>query len=349
MFKSLVKSVFSSSTNKGFTPDYESFERTRPKAQDAQDLELKNQAQAPAIPKAGPFYDFLFGDSNQAHKQDPLSIFVSSKINEVILNPELLLQDLPVMPASVAKVISLLESDAFDLPDLLKVIEQEPVVAADVIKLANSVKYKRGDRQITDLHKAFMCMGAEGLKNGVLQSYVKKFSASSNLYFKQFGEKIWNHSFNSAQYSQQLAEHYLSREEANTVYLVGLLRNIGAMIIFQLMLEAFKHVDPDARPDSANFKWLMADQSLNLTIAVAKHWQLPNVIIEMLAAQGKDNRDLVPGALSVYEADIISQAKSLFDGRRIRADIYQKYTEAKLQRDYSKQFAMSLLPEPINS
>lgn len=348
MFKKLVKSVFSS-TDKGFTPDYESFERSRQTANSQQETGATVQLQTQAVPKAGPFYDYLFGDSNKTAKHDPLSIFVSNKINQLIANPELLLADLPVMPASVAKVISLLENDGFDLPEMLKVIEQEPVVAADVIKLANSAKYKRGDKQITDLHRAFMCMGADGLQNGVLQSYIKKFSASSNLYFKQFGEKIWAHSFNSAQYSQKLAEHYLSSDEANTVYLVGLVRNIGAMIIFQLMLEAFKHVDPDARPNSANFKWLMADQSLNLTIAVAKHWNLPARIIDMLAVQTKDAKDQVPGALSVFEANIISEVKSLLDGRRITSETYQKYLEAKLVRDYSKQFALSLLPEPINS
>jgi HD-like signal output (HDOD) protein len=63
-------------------------------------------------------------------------------------------------------------------------------MAADMIKLANSSKYKRGDKHVTDLQRAFMFMGAEGLKEGILQVFLQNFSASSNLYFKQFGEKF---------------------------------------------------------------------------------------------------------------------------------------------------------------
>lgn len=350
MFKSLVQSVFPSvASNQGLTPDYASFERTRVTTSEDPLEEQSKKLQPETVPKAGPFYDYLFGDSSQLTSQDPLSQFVANKINELILQPEALLADLPVMPTSVATVISLLENQDFDLNELLSVIEQEPSMAAEMVKLANSSKYKRGEKQVTDLQKAFMCMGAEGLKEGVVVVFLKKFSASSNLYFKQFGEKIWNHSFNSAQYSQKLAEQCLSPEDVNTVYLVGLLRNLGTMVIFQLMIEAFKYVDPDAQPNSASFKWLMAEQSLNLTITIAKHWQLPTKIIEILSAQSKDNKEQVAGALCIFEANIISEAKCLLDGRRIAPDIFAKYTDAKLSRDFAKTFALTLLPEPINS
>lgn len=350
MFKSLVQSVFPSvASDKGLTPDYSSFERSRVTTSEDPLEQQSKKLQAETVPKAGPFYDYLFGDSSQQVAQDPLSSFVAEKINELIMQPQALLADLPVMPTSVATVISLLENKDFDLSELLDVIEHEPSMAADMIKLANTSKYKRGDNQVTDLQRAFMCMGAEGLKEGVVQVFLQKFSASSNLYFKQFGEKIWTHSFNSAQYSQKLAQKCLDPNDVNTVYLVGLLRNLGTMVIFQLMIEAFKYVDPDAQPNSASFKWLMAEQSVNLTITIAKHWQLPTKIIDILAAQAKDNKELVPGALCIFEANVISEAKCLFDGKRIGQETFAKYTEAKLIRDFAKEFALSLLPEPINS
>ena len=351
MFKKLVKTVFPSvATDKGFTPDYESFERTRETQLEEFVTETTGRKlQGDALPKAGPFYDFLFGNAERDIDQDPLSLFVAKKINELVMTPTQLLSDLPVMPSSVAKVMSIIDKDDFDLQELLQLIQQEPSVAADVVKLANTPKYKRGDSEITDLHKAFMCMGAEGLKNGVFQTYLNRFTSSPSLYFKQFGQKIWQHSHNSAIYSQLLAEKFLPEDEVNTIYLVGLIRNLGAMVIFQLLVDAFKHVDPDSQPNSASFKLLMAEQSLNLTITIAKHWNLPPKIIDILTAQNKDDKAQVTGALCVYEANIISEAMSLFFARRINVEIYQKYIDAKLSRPESKAFAMSLLPEPINS
>lgn len=351
MFKKLVRTVFPSvAKNKGFTPDYGSFERTREENLAEFVAETTGrQWQHNRLPTTPAFYDYLFGNSQQEIAQDPLSLYVANKINKLVLNPKTLIHELPVMPTSVIKVMSLIGQDDFDLPELLKLIKQEPSVAAGVIKLANTSRYKRGEQAVTDLHKAFMYMGAQGLKNGVIETYIKRFSVISNVYYKHFGEKIWQHSYHSALYSQLLAQQYLPEDEANTVYLVGLIRNLGTMVIFQLLVEAFKFVDPDATPNSASFKLLMAEQSLNLTMTIAKCWHLPAKIVDILAAQSKSNKAPVAGALCVYEANIISETMSLYRGNRIGAKAYQDTINAKLVRPDSKTFALSLLPELINS
>lgn len=340
MFKSLIKSVFPSFATGKFEPDYASFERTRVNAATQEDAVAYVQKQSADVsPNAGAFYDYLFGDTSTLEQQDSLSEFVSAKINDIILNPTELLNDLPVMPTSVAKVISLLGNAEFDLSELIKVIEQEPSMAADMVKLANTSRYKRGDKEVTDLQRAFMYMGADGLKEGVIQVFLKKFSASSNLYFKQFGEKIWSHSFNSAQYAQQLASKVLTKEQANTVYLVALIKNLGTMVIFQLMIEAFKYVDPDAKPCSASFKWLMAEKSSGLTVTIAKHWQLPNQIIELLSIKSSVNDE----ATCIFDGNFIAESKALFDAKRLIRAEYESKIDT-LDSASSKQFALSLLP-----
>ena len=348
MFKKLIQNIFPSvAYDKGFTPDYTTFERDRPAATEPELPSLSRADKTLTTPKAGPFWDHLFGDSNNQQQQDPLSVFVANKINEIIMQSGELLADLPVMPTSVSRVIELLKNKEFNLPELLDVIEHEPSMAADMIKLANSSKYKRGDSQVTNLQKAFMYMGAEGLKEGVIEVFLKKFSASSNLYFKQFGEKIWTHSFNSANYAQSLALKHFDKSHGSTLYLVGLLRHLGTMVIFQLMIEAFKHVDPDAQPSSASFKWLMAEQSLNLTITIAKYWQLPNSIIELLMAQNKLETDNENGAFCVFDAAVISEAQALFDAKKLTSEQYKHYINTKVSQSDSAELGISLLEESI--
>lgn len=350
MFKSLVQTVFPSlSKDKGFTPDYLSFERSRDMSNSANSTEANCEAKLVShAMKVDLFADFLFGDSEYNTKGDPLSLYVASKIKELIQQPEKLLSDLPVMPTSVSKVIALLNETSFNLNELLAVIEQEPSMAADMIKLANSSKYKRGDKQVTDLQKAFMFMGAEGLKTGVLQVFLQKFSASSNLYFKQFGEKIWAHSFASAQYAQVLALQKFDTPLTSTIYVAALLRHLGTMVIFQLMTEAFKYVDPDAHPSSASFKALITEQALSLTIAITQHWQLPTSIIHLLQAQRMDNDLDDYGASCIAEANIISEAKLLFDSNRLTGTEFTEYLRRLINNDDSINFAQSLLEQELS-
>ena len=335
--------------DRGLTPDYMSFERSREKACIEEEKATSKVKVASFIqPKPEPFLDFLFGNSEQSTSEDPLSAFVASKINELIQQPNRLLAELPVMPTSVAKIVALLNEKSFDINELIDVIEHEPSMAADMIKLANSSKYKRGDKHVTDLQRAFMFMGAEGLKEGVLQVFLQKFSASSNLYFKQFGEKIWAHGFNAAQYAQELAVDKLGKQQASTVYVVALLHNLGTMVIFQLMTEAFKYVDPDAHPSSANFKKLMSEQALKLTVTIAQHWQLPDSILHMLNAQLQLSGANIDGAYFVSEAICISEAKLLFDARRITESGYIEYLETNNVSHDSTQFALSLIKQDVS-
>lgn len=350
MFKTLIRAVFPSmGQDRGLTPDYMSFERSREQACiEEEQASLKVKVASFVQSKPAPFLDYLFGSSEQSASEDPLSAFVSSKISELIQQPERLLAELPVMPTSVAKVVALLNEKSFDLNELIDVIEHEPSMAADMIKLANSSKYKRGDKHVTDLQRAFMFMGAEGLKEGVLQVFLQKFSASSNLYFKQFGEKIWAHGFNAAQYAQELAIDKLGRQEASTVYVVALLHNLGTMVIFQLMTEAFKYVDPDAHPSSANFKTLMSEQALKLTVTIAQYWRLPDSILHMLNAQMHLSEANVDGACCVSEAIHISEAKLLLDARRLTESSYIEYLQAHNVSHDSTQFALSLIKQDVS-
>lgn len=326
MFKSLIQAVFPSFVDQDFIPDYVSFERGRRLSKAEQDIAEKlasaGDVQADKRVNTNPFYDYLFGDSKKANSQDQLSLYVASKLAEVLYDPTDVLNALPIKPNSLVKVMSLIGSAEFDLSELLTVIEQEPSMAAEIIKLANSTRYKRGSKEVTDLHKAFMYMGAEGLKAGVIEVHLKRFASSSNLYFKLFGEKIWAHSLNSATYAQQLALKSLPKEQAPSMYLVGLLKNLGDMVIFQLMIDAFKYVDPDAKPDSEHFKILMAENSHKLTVLITKHWQLPQHLIEVLIELGKDESQFSDEAKCIYDASNISEYCLMLKAKRI--------TEAKL-------------------
>lgn len=353
MFKKLLKALFSIKTKN--TPDLDYFERTRNSSNAQISPETIDFTQSsekttsgitikPLNQHDGDFHHYLFGQSEKQNQLDPFSEFVSSKIELLLLSPKALFDQLPVLPSTVTTLMAQLKEDNFNLDEILTLIEQEPSIAADVIKTANTAYYKRNEKQVTDLKTAFMNLGAQGLFESVLISYIKKLSPSSNIYFKQFGEKIWQHSLRTAIYAKGLYSASNDNNDGATAYLVGLIRNLGKMVIFQIMIEAFSHVDPNVPPNSQAFKNLISTFATRLTLLIAKNWQLPNEIINAIAQQSKVKSASCDIAQAVYEANIISELEFIFE-----ADIIDE-TEFKLRcrQRLSSKASFKLAQKTIN-
>ncbi|MER2490932.1 HDOD domain-containing protein [Catenovulum sediminis] len=318
MFLKLLQTTLSAIQPKTATPDYEAFQKSRHTHSQGKSVQRHKLSQAKQKKEVAEqpinekiklaFYDFLLGQCDDNDQQDPLTDFIVDKISELLKQPELFIKEMPTMPKSVSILITEIDDPDFNVQRLITVIEKEPAVATALIRLANSSMYKRSDKPITDLRKAFVQLGAAGVKEGVLNTFIKQMAPTNNLYFKMFGQKIWLHAEQTAQYSRQLAELTLEDEEINNAaYFTGLLHHLGKMIIFQLMIDAFKVIDPSTPPNSATLKRLMQEKGDNLTIAIAQHWQLPN---EIVSALPNTNRLYISSdslVSCVHQASIISE------------------------------------------
>lgn len=328
MFKSLLKRIFPSLTKEERRPNFEYFSQGTANADPVEEEVF----QAPIVEQVEQrrilsresleqeFLSHLFKPQpNGANIQ--LCEFIKQRVEFAIVKPKQLVSCLPVMPLSLVTIIDELKKDEFDTNLLLDIINREPTIAAKVIELANSSYYRRSDKDITDLKSAFMVMGTNGLLEGVINEYINKFKPAANIYYKQFGEKIWQHSLATGIQTRHFLQKSGLSDLAATGYFVGLILHLGHMIIFQLMLEAFSYVDPDARPDKQFFTEVIQRFSIPLTLAIAKHWQLPKSIIETIVIQHKLQQKSVttknlanfPVALYLFEANKTVMMKTLLD------------------------------------
>ena len=250
MFKNLLKALFSTFITKKKDVSYDYFEKTRKQSSEEEEVYYaQRNSTSPLIlidKHDNDFLTYLFGETDASIDSNPFSDFIEQKIEALLVSPKGLLKALPVMPASVTTLMTELKKDDFNINELLQVIEREPAMAADVIKIANSALYRRGDKTVTDLKTAFMNMGAHVLLEAVVYSYLKNLSPTSNIYFKHFGDKIWQHCLQTALFSKLLMPDTYNKEDKSTAYLIGLLLNLGKMIIFQIMIEAFNYVQRTA-------------------------------------------------------------------------------------------------------
>ncbi|MDO6695251.1 HDOD domain-containing protein [Aliiglaciecola sp. 3_MG-2023] len=259
------------------------------------------------------FYDYLLGPSATTTTLNPLEQYILTRVNHALKSPQDVLTHFPVLPQSVLTLTNLLNDPDFNLTEFIKVIEQEPSIASELMKKANSPAYKRGDNEITDLQKAFMLMGAKDIKEFVLNGFVKKLCHQKPVYFKAFGEKVWLHSQEVAVLAKSLAK--ARNLNADAAYIIGLMHDLGKIVIFQFMVEAFQKSHPDFKQDSLVFKKFLSQRSMLLSVELMKIWEMPSLIIDVVKDQTisiTNISELSPLSATLFEANLMSEISLTF-------------------------------------
>jgi len=362
MFKAVIKRLFATKKNKK-RPNYLYFEEGEESEETLNNKSFSPVKQNSECKPLGlvsaeethqqEFYDFLFGQSPATTQHDELSHYVAAQIDNVLRNPGTIFQVMPMLPASLNKIVDQLSDNNFDTQELLDLIKKEPSIAAKVIELANSSLYNHTDKEIADLKSAFMLLGSNGLLEGVINGFVSKLIPQSQIYFKQYGNKIWQHSLATGVIAKTLINTSAYNEEAAQGYLIGLICNLGDMIIYQLLMEAFSFVHPDCQPNSYAFKELMQKNSKKVAYHLVKHWQFPQSILDALALQVKLTKSSMlssaftkrPMACFVFEANIISELIMMFEHKDKNKDEINEAMETLLYSKEAKHYMTSFLDE----
>lgn len=284
------------------------------------------------------YYDSLFGQNPPTTEYDELSFQVSEKLKTLFKQPDLIVNCLPILPKSLQKIIAVMDGADFNGEELVELIAEEPLIAAKVLELANSGFYRRGDKEITDLTQAFMTLGTQGLTEGVINGFVNNVAPQSPIYYKQYGQQLWQLSLDTGLYSRDVATRELGADYSGQAYLIGLISNIGDMVIFQLMLDAFQRVHPDNQPNSYAFKRMMLAYSGQLAVQIAQYWQLPTTIVEALkllklgpdSEMLKRQNKIRPLAALVCEVNTHQKLNYLRSRNLLNEQTYEYYSQALL-------------------
>jgi len=360
MFKKLIKNLFNANKAEA---NYFSFEKHREKKEQALSSDpstaerisphLKLESYTPVSLEdkvQHEFFSYLFGTSSVNHTSDELTDYVADKVSSLLAQPENVFNVLPPLPESLTELLEQLKNEEFDTELIVSSIEKEPLVVAKVIELANNSYYNRSGNEVIHLKKAFMLLGAQGLMEGVINAFVNQMTPMKKSYFKMYGAKIWEHSELSGRISKELAKNTSLSENVTITYFGALLSNLGDMIIYQLLIEAFSYVHPNCQPDTLAFRKLMSLNSKGLTYCIARYWQLPNQLTECLESQlsitDKNSLTLAqqqsPVGALVYEARLLAMLELMFEANAIDEELLER-ANSLVSSSAAKFYILNLL------
>ena len=133
-------------------------------------------------------------------------------------------------PFTVAKVLSLAESIKSAASDLAKVIEADPVLSTQILKLSNSVLFASLNRRISSIKDAIVRIGFRETKRLVMSMSVMKLFKEENksVGFDRMG--FWYHSLATGIIAERLARR-VGNMNSEEVFLSGLLHDFGIIVL----------------------------------------------------------------------------------------------------------------------
>ena len=214
--------------------------------------------------------------------------------------------DLPSIPKVVQELIANFSSRTADATVISRNIQSDPVIAAKVLRLANSVRYGAG-RKVASLDAAVVLLGVDTLKTLVIASGLTgTFREIPGMDMREF----WRNSFMVANICKLIARNARGLD-AEIAFTCGMLHNIGIALMVLVHPEPMRQIGQNLKPGQ--------DRSLeerirfgfdNNTVGsrLAQAWNFPEVIVHALATQGDplSSQPFSPYAVVIALAEYIN-------------------------------------------
>ncbi len=141
--------------------------------------------------------------------------------------------DLPSLPDVVIRIRNALLDEESSVDQIVRLIGSDPVLAARLLKTANTALFYCGTEPIRDLKTAVNRMGYDMVLNVSLAMAVEQFTHGNMLNAaKPYLEQVWKHSVHVAAIAHILARRDASIN-ADEAFLAGLLHAIGKLYILK--------------------------------------------------------------------------------------------------------------------
>jgi putative nucleotidyltransferase with HDIG domain len=223
---------------------------------------------------------------------------------------------LPSMPAIAAKCLELLRNPEVEAKAAANLIEKDPVLAAQLLRLANSALL--GTREpITKVLGAVTRVGTMRLRQFILETTARKTFESRDVLINACLRKIWEHSVAVATLTGDVVA-LANAGDPETGYLAGLLHDIGKPIVAAMLLEAERTI-LGLKPSSGwigSIEWLGVIQRTHRKIGVAlsQKWGLADSVCRAIKdCEEYDSSDRLCEANAVRFANAVAKQNGLYE------------------------------------
>jgi putative nucleotidyltransferase with HDIG domain len=194
------------------------------------------------------------------------------------------IENLEPIPQAATKIMSIVEDPDSSISDVTKLVEYEPALTANLLKICNSA-YFGLSREITSVHHAVSLLGMAQVADLVLMaSAAKNLKKGQEGYDLRDGE-LWKYSVASALIARELAGKK-GAENNNLIFTAALLKDIGKIVLSQYVNGAFDEINALVSKHAYSFneaeKEVFGIDHAELGGMVAERWKFNDTLADVI-------------------------------------------------------------------
>ena len=223
--------------------------------------------------------------------------------------------ELPAFPEAVLRVQRALQAEDTSADDVVRILSSEPALAARLLRISNSVEFRRVESEITDLRQAVSRMGFNMVRS-VAVSFAMRQLRRKDSYSPAVQaqlEAAWKESLQIAAVCFVLAKRF-TRLNADQALLTGLLHVLGRLYIIMRAQEMDDLGEEDLQE-------VVSDWHATIGKAILESWGLPAALQAAVEHQNEFTESF-EGPVTL--TDVLISAKVLAhganNGEQVNAD-----------------------------
>ncbi|MDH5833437.1 HDOD domain-containing protein [Luteimonas kalidii] len=202
----------------------------------------------------------------------------------------------PRRPQLLPQLTRAINDPAASAPSIAAIIAQDPALAGNLLRIANSAMYRRQDAPIEHLERAVALLGTEGLRRIVMAALLQPVIADDGSVFGRCAALLWDHTLRSADFALR-ADQGATRDDQHAAQLLALLYGLGGVVVVQVLRDTWGRRG-DGVPEVGTLAMLLDAWSARCARSISVDWGLSSRVGRVLEELAGEDGQPAPSGLA---------------------------------------------------
>lgn len=192
-------------------------------------------------------------------------------------------KNIPHLDTQVLKIQEILSKEEFKLGELSDAIKFDPLIASNVLSVANNLKVQ-GVNQIDSIKHAIVYIGKETLREIVLIAGIKRIEIKTTTFIL---EDYWEEAINAGRIAESVSQKFAPHLIPDEVYIGACLANIGKLLTAMIYPDTADKIIEGMYGEEIPLNWFKVETKLKtarhtiLGEIAAVLWGLPSYVADI--------------------------------------------------------------------
>lgn len=227
--------------------------------------------------------------------------------------------EIATLPSTVVRLLELLKDPTTGASGVLEVLERDPAMTSNVLKLTNSAFYGH-HKQISNVRDALVMLGNRSVATLAFFTGMAPIMRRELDGYGISREQFWNHSLLSAAASSLVADHLGIEHLRREAFTAGLVHDVGMLVIDQVLVGRRQVIEPDTISMGVyrGERQALGFDHCEAGAMIAEKWGFPDELVQPILHHHEPSRAAEHGELvrAVSAGNLIALS--------VEADAYEK-------------------------